>query len=243
MSYIDINCDVGEGVGNEAQLMPLISSCNIACGGHAGSVEIIKQVLAFAKAENVKIGAHPSYPDPENFGRQIMNISPSDLKKSLTSQILLVKRLAEENSQGLHHVKPHGALYNVAAVDESLAQLITEVVLEIDPELKLYVPYISVLENIVQKELSIMLEGFADRRYTNTYTLVNRSIEGAVITDENEVVKQVLSIVAKQRLTTISGKEIPFKANTICVHGDTKNAVEILQALHQALTEARIQIK
>lgn len=235
---VDINCDVGEGVANEHLLMPYISSCNIACGGHFGDVKTIDETIQLAKENKVKIGAHPSFPDKENFGRVLMQISEEDLKKSIQNQInLFLERLFLFDVK-LHHIKPHGALYNAIAVDKKLAVFFADV---IKPYLKntyLYVPYNSVIEKVALKNnIKIMYEAFADRNYNNDLTLVSRKQKNALLVDEKEVLNHVLQMIKHQTVKTISGIEIPIKADTFCVHGDTENALEIVKFLHKELSK------
>ncbi|ANH61555.1 5-oxoprolinase subunit PxpA [Dokdonia donghaensis] len=242
MKTIDINSDVGEGVGNEALLMPLLSSCNIACGGHAGDEDVMREVLAFAKAYNVKIGAHPSYPDKDNFGRSIMEISDNVLKESIIDQISKLKHLAEENGQHLHHVKPHGALYNQAAIDKGVAMLIIEAIRSVDENLAIYVPYKSVIAKLAKPYLTTIIEGFADRSYHQDYTLVSRTHAEGVLNNAQDVVAHVLPMIMKDNLISLEGHILPFKVDTICVHGDTENAIDIVRALRSQLHSEGIQI-
>ncbi|MFT5891199.1 MAG: UPF0271 protein [Dokdonia sp.] len=243
MYHIDLNSDVGEGVGNEAQLAPLLSSCNIACGGHAGDDATIQETIQLAIAHNVKIGAHPGYPDKENFGRIIVDISVTALRDSLKEQIVTVKNFAERQHQKLHHVKVHGALYNLAAVDVTIARLIIDVVQEIDDQLVLYVPYQSVIQKEAKKRLKTKVEGFADRRYNNDYTLVSRTLPNAVIHHGLEVLDHIIPMIKEQQLTTITGEKVPFQIDTLCVHGDTPAAFQILKEIHQGLKMHQIHIQ
>ncbi|WP_035334225.1 5-oxoprolinase subunit PxpA [Dokdonia sp. PRO95] len=243
MIHIDLNSDVGEGVGNEAQLMPYLSSCNIACGGHAGDTATMLEVLAFAKISNVKIGAHPSYPDRSNFGREAMTISNALLKESITSQIKLLINLAAKSGQHVHHVKPHGALYNQAAKDEQIAHLIIDTILEIDDRLVLYVPHNSVIASLAVSKLAISIEGFADRNYNDDYSLVSRSLPDAVLTSHSTILPHVLQMVKQRQLKTVNNLTLPFDVNTLCVHGDTENALQIVKEIHKAFTQENILIK
>ncbi len=243
MMHIDLNSDVGEGVGNEAQLIPYLSSCNIACGGHAGDTATMLEVLAFAKISNVKIGAHPSYPDRKNFGREAMTISHELLKESITSQIKLLISLAAKSGQHVHHVKPHGALYNEAAKNEEIAHLIIDTILEIDDRLVLYVPHNSVIASLAVSKLAISIEGFADRNYNDDYSLVSRSSPDAVLTSHNAVLPHVLRMVKKRQLKTINNLTLPFDVDTLCVHGDTENALQIVKEIHKAFAQENILIK
>lgn len=243
MYSIDLNSDVGEGIGNEAQLMPFLSSCNIACGGHAGDIVTIQDTIQFAIEHHVKIGAHPGYPDKENFGRMILDIPASVLRDSLKEQILRVKNFAERQHQKLHHVKVHGALYNLAAIDIDIAHLIIDVVQKIDDQLVLYVPYQSVIQKEAKGILKMMIEGFADRRYNNDYTLVNRTLPKAVIHDVTEVLDHIIPMIKEQQLITINDDHMPFQIDTLCVHGDTPEALEILQKIHHGLKMYQIHIR
>ncbi|MEP0262297.1 5-oxoprolinase subunit PxpA [Dokdonia sp.] len=242
MYSIDLNSDVGEGIGNEASLLPLLSSCNIACGGHAGNDTIIQDTITLAIQNNVKIGAHPGYPDRENFGRKILDISKKELALSIKEQIIKVKNFAERQNQKLHHVKVHGALYNLASVDVDIARLIIQVVEEINKDIVLYVPYHSVIQEEAKERLHLCIEGFADRNYNNDYTLVNRTLKGAVIHDVTKVLTHVIPMIKEQLLTTIDNKMLPFGIDTLCVHGDTTTALQILRELHIGLKRHQIEI-
>jgi UPF0271 protein len=244
MSKIDINCDLGEGVGNEAQLMPYISSCNIACGAHAGSIKIIDKAIRLAHDHKVKIGAHPSYPDRENFGRKAMDMPLEELEQNLIQQINFVEhRSLALTGHSLNHVKAHGALYNGSAVYKDVAQVIINAVLKTVPDAKLYLPYRSVIEEMALKQnLNVCYEVFADRNYTDALTLVSRSEQNAVITNKEEVVFHVLRMVENKKVKTVSGKELPIKSQTCCVHGDNEKAVEIVNYLHDQLTEKGVLI-
>jgi len=225
---VHFNCDVAEGIGNEAQLLPYLSACNIACGAHAGNDALIVQTVQLAINHHVEIGAHPGFPDPDNFGRKEMNIDLEVLRTSLSDQILKVKTITEDMGGTLYHVKPHGALYNCAAKDITYANLVVEVVQEIDTQLILYVPYKSIISKMAQGKLNTVIEGFADRRYTDSYALASRDLEQAVISMPEAVFDQVKMIRSGQ-IKTLSKNIIPFKAETLCVHGDTPNAIDILK--------------
>lgn len=228
---IDINCDVGEGINNEVELMSYISSCNIACNEHAGSVEIIDKVIALAKKHQVKIGAHPSFPDRENFGRSVMNISEEKLQESLENQIiLLIKRTALQNVK-LHHIKPHGALYNLITKDKITAQVVINAIKNTIPNVFLYVPFNSVIAEIaLQNNIKIKYEAFADRNYNDDLSLVSRSKENALLTNSEEVVSHI-NYMIEGKVKTIQGNFKNIKADTFCVHGDTENAVNVLKAI------------
>jgi UPF0271 protein len=233
---IDINCDLGEGLHNEHIIMPLISSCNISCGAHAGSIEIIDKVIDLAVKHKVKIGAHPSFPDRQNFGRKVLDISNSDLQKSLENQLTIFKDRALLQNATIHHVKPHGALYNLIAVNREKALVVITAIQHVFEAVKLYVPYQSRIEEVaVQSGTEIVYEAFADRMYNEDLSLVSRTFSNALIQDKLEVLKQVQKISNKQLVTTVNFHEKKIKASTFCVHGDTKNAIEILEYLHKHL--------
>jgi UPF0271 protein len=233
---IDINCDLCEGFNNEHIIMPLISSCNISCGAHAGSLEIMDKVIQLARKHKVKIGAHPSFPDRDNFGRNVLDISNSDLQKSLEDQLTIFKDRALLQNATIHHVKPHGALYNLIAINSEKASVVIAAIQHVFEAVKLYVPYQSRIEEIaIQSGLEIVYEAFADRRYNEDLSLVSRTFSNALIKDKQEVLKQVQKIANKQLVTTVNFHEKKIKASTFCVHGDTKNAIEILEYLHKYL--------
>jgi UPF0271 protein len=242
-TIVDINADVGEGLNNEAQLMPYLSSCNIACGGHAGNKETMLNVVRIAKDHKVKIGAHPSYPDNHNFGRQIMEISCADLYTSLKQQIRSLMQVLRSEHATLHHVKPHGALYNLAAIDKKTAEVIIEVVKSIALPIYLYVPYRSIIADLAQKEqIKITYEAFADRNYNADLTLVSRTQNNAIITNPDDVFTHVGRMIFEQKVKTISGVEVEIKADTFCVHGDNPEAINLLRKLTQKLQESKVLI-
>lgn len=239
---IDINCDVGEGVGNEAELMPYISSCNIACGAHAGSVKIIDEVISLAKKHKVKIGAHPSFPDRENFGRVVLDIPKKELQYSIENQINLLKERAALQGEKLHHIKPHGALYNLIAKDSEMAKLVIKAIQNTCPELFLYVPYNSVIATeALKSNLQILYETFADRNYNEDLTLVSRSKENALITNKEAVFTHIKRMIVNKEVATIAGIK-KIVADTICVHGDTKNAVELVKYIFTTLSKNNIKV-
>ena len=236
MKTIDINCDVGEGVENEHLLMSYISSCNIACGGHFGDKSTIDKTIQLAIDNHVKIGAHPSFPDKENFGRKIMDISDDELKESLIQQMQLFKERATLKNAKIYHVKPHGALYNLIAVNQEKATLVVNTIQQIFENVKIFIPYNSVIEKIaLENRIEIVYEVFADRNYNDNLTLVSRSLPYAIITDKIQVLKHVKKMVNESKVRTVTCSEIEIKANTFCVHGDNKNAIEILKYLQDNL--------
>ncbi|MCG1036057.1 5-oxoprolinase subunit PxpA [Polaribacter sargassicola] len=240
---IDINCDVGEGIVNEHLLMQHISSCNIACGGHYGDKNTIDKTIQLAIENNVLIGAHPSFADKENFGRKVMHISANDLQTSIQNQLdLFVERLSKFNKK-LHHIKPHGALYNLIAVDKNAAENFIKSILKYTENVFLYVPFNSEIEKIALKNnIKIKYEAFADRNYNDNLTLVARNKENAIIKNSTQVLNHVCSMALHQKVTTISNTEIKIKADTFCIHGDHENSLEILAFLSKELAKKGIQI-
>lgn len=242
MFQIDINSDVGEGIGNEAFLMPYLSSCNIACGAHAGDPETIEKVIRLAIEHRVKIGAHPSYPDRVNFGREVLPMDFEDLKRSLKEQIWVVSAFAKAQNTTLHHIKPHGALYNKAASDKVIANLIIEIIEEIDENLCLYVPYQSMIASLAEGRVQTMIEGFADRNYNEDYSLVNRSEPYALLTDPEAVWNHVHPMIVENNMIAVTGKRLPFQMDTLCVHGDTSSALAIVEQLRLQCAKHQISI-
>lgn len=244
MRTIDINCDVGEGVGNEKELFPMISSCNIACGGHAGSKETIRWCLELAKEFNVKVGAHPSYPDKENFGRVSMSISDADLIKSIQAQMQLFESVRSKLNTPLHHIKPHGALYNDIAKNEQLSQAFLKSIEAFKDEVYLYLPFNSVVEKVAKKNgYKVRIEAFADRNYNNDLNLVSRKEDNALISNEEEVLKHVLRMAKDNVVKTIKNEDIAMNADTYCIHGDTPSALQILMYITEHLPEYNLQVK
>ncbi len=241
--YIDINCDVGEGVGNERELLPLISSCSIACGGHFGDKDTMRETVRLAIRHKVLIGAHPSYPDKENFGRLSMDITTDELTKSIKKQLVALTSILQEENAVLHHIKPHGALYNLISVDENAAKCFIEAIKKYSENVFLYVPYNSVIEKeALKNNINIKYEAFADRSYNNDLTLVSRSFSNAVITSPNLVLEQISTLVLEGKVNTVSHLEKELKANTFCIHGDNSNSLEILKYLKTELPKKGITI-
>lgn len=233
---IDINVDLGESVGNEAEIMPYISSCNIACGGHTGDNETMRRVVRLAKKHNIKIGAHPSFPDKENFGRVSMEISSAALYKSIKQQIRDLLVILKEEHARLCHIKPHGALYNLAVVDEKIANTIIEAIKSIALPIKLYAPYNSVIANLaMQNDIKVKCEAFADRNYNDDLTLVSRTKNNALLVESDSVLNHVCNMVLNKKVTTINGNNIDIKAETFCVHGDNSEAINLVKNLKKDL--------
>ncbi|GEQ86179.1 UPF0271 protein [Patiriisocius marinistellae] len=237
---IDINADLGEGMSNDAQIMPLISSCNIACGGHVGNEMTILKSLKLAKKHNVKVGAHPSFPDKDNFGRALITMTKKELTRSIYEQIMLFYNCCDQLKMKMHHVKLHGALYNYAAKDAPTADAVVEAILETGERPVLYVPPNSVLAEKAKNLLPIKYEAFIDRAYNEDLSLVSRKENGALIQNKKIALNQLLNIVIDQSVNTVIGVEVSLKASTFCIHGDQKNAVEILKFIIDDLPQNNI---
>ncbi len=239
---IDLNVDLGEGFDNENLILPHISSCNIACGGHAGSTEEIARVIDLAKQHKVAIGAHPSYPDRANFGRVKKDISLAGLRQSLFKQIQLVHSIAQEKGTKITHVKPHGALYHETSTTSEIANLLIEVVLSIDKSIAIVGFPNGKLELQAKGKLRFIAEAFADRRYTNTGQLTPRNQDNAVLFNNEDVAKQVIEIVKNHRVKTSSEEFIECNAQTICFHGDHKGAEKRIAFVSEILKSAKIKV-
>ncbi|MCH4552838.1 5-oxoprolinase subunit PxpA [Aestuariibaculum lutulentum] len=241
--HVDINADVGEGIDNEAQLMPFLSSCNIACGGHAGDEVTMSKVVKLAKEHQVKVGAHPSFPDKENFGRQAMDMSCAALFASIKHQIDSLLVVLKEEQVDLHHIKPHGALYNMAAADKKLAEVIIEVVKTYAMPVQLYVPYGSVIADLaVQHNIPIVYEVFADRNYNDDLSLVSRAKKEALIHDIDEMFEHVYRMISMREVKTLDGIKVPIRVDTICVHGDNVEAIKLVENLWKKLEEKGVKV-
>jgi UPF0271 protein len=230
--HIDINCDMGEGMANDEVLMPHITSANIACGYHAGGEALIRKTIDLALRHTVYIGVHPSFRDKVNFGRREMDLPPEELYALVIQQLVKVDLIAREKKALLHHVKPHGALYNMAARDRNMARIIATAVKDFNEDLILYGLSGSHLISEAQAiGLSTASEVFADRTYQDDGSLTPRSQPGALIENPAQAVEQVQQMVNEGCVTTLSGRQIPITAETVCIHGDGRHAVEIAKAL------------
>jgi len=244
MKIIDINCDMGEGVGNDEAIMPYISSANIACGYHAGDEITMQQTIELCKKYNVAIGAHPSYADRENFGRTDIRLPQQEVYELVKKQISILEEIANAAGTSLHHVKPHGALYNMAARDKYLAPFVALAVMDSNYQLILYgLSGSHLVKEGKNHGLKTASEVFADRTYKDDGSLTPRHKPGALIENAEQAVAQVLEMVKEGRVTTTSGKKIPIVAETVCIHGDGPHAVEFAKAIHKALTDNKIAIK
>jgi UPF0271 protein len=240
---IDLNCDLGEGVGYDHQIMPFISSCNIACGGHFGTLDTVQKALESALKFNVKPGAHPSFEDKENFGRVRLEWSRSRFRESVTHQLQSYKEAAAATGSKLNHIKMHGALYHATAHDVDFATWTIELLQEFYTKTPIYSLPNSILHKIcLENNLPFIAEAFADRTYKPDGSLVSRSQSGAVITDVKQVANQLIQMVQNQMVITHDGPSIKMKADTYCIHGDNLALLKKLPELIQLLREKNINI-
>ncbi len=228
-----INCDMGEKIGNDHLLMPYIQSCSIACGGHIGDADSMSETVQLAQKYQVEIGAHPSFPDQENFGRKPMSMASDALIESLVSQINSLEKVCSVLGARLSHIKPHGALYNQAITDLRTAGAVVQVMKKY-PGVTLYAPWQSVVSELAQEDgIPVKFEGFADRRYEHDGSLAPRNNSDSVINNPKEALSQVKQITKYHKLTSIDGITFDFEAETFCVHGDNPEAVAIVKLLSE----------
>jgi len=241
MKIIDLNCDVAEGIGNEAELFPFISSCNISCGLHAGDDQTIREVIDLAIENEVAIMAHPSFDDRENFGRAEMHLPEAELKDLIQFQIQKLKEMTELAGAQLHHVKPHGALYNIAAKSAEVSDVIMSAIEEVDPNLILFGLAQSETQRTAEGRLKFVAEGFADRRYQSSQQLMARS-DGGLLPDIEEIKNHVLRLVINHEVVTPDCVQ-PLHIDTLCVHGDSPKAIDSVQVINDLLKNEGFQIK
>ncbi len=242
--YIDINCDLGEGLGNENELMPLISSCNIACGGHAGDTKTMRAVARLASENGVKVGAHPSYPDHINFGRISLEIPEDELVQSIRTQMNDFMAILSEETIMIHHIKAHGALYNDIAKDRKLAKTFLKAIEKTKEAIFLYVPFGSAIdEEALLQGFTIKYEAFADRNYNDDLSLVSRTLPNALIQSPEKVLEHILMMVGEKQVRTVNGQLVDIKADTFCIHSDTPSALKILRYLSDELGREHIGVK
>ncbi|MDH3305204.1 MAG: 5-oxoprolinase subunit PxpA [Gammaproteobacteria bacterium] len=244
MVSIDINADLGEGEASDADILRVVSSCNIACGGHAGDTASMQATVTAAIANGVAIGAHPSYPDREGFGRRSGFTAESDLRATLVKQIRSLSDIVSEHGAALHHVKPHGALYNDACADAELADVVAEAVLDACDGVYLVGPPNSELQLAAgRRGLPYLAEAFVDRAYLADGRLVPRAEPGAVHRSLSAIVAQAISLARDHAVTSIDGRTVSLSADTVCVHGDTPGAAEAARAVRHALEQQGIEIR
>lgn len=242
--FVDLNADLAEGCGVDEALLQRVTSANICCGIHAGGANHIRQALEWAKQNNVRVGAHPSFPDRENFGRSNMNLPNDELRAWLLYQLGAVQSLCHSVGVALTYVKPHGALYNQSAQDIDLANLIAQTIAEFDPKLKLMGLSGSLhIQAAKNHGLGAISEVFADRRYLPDGSLVPRSRPDATVSSDDEAVAQVLQMVQQGCVTAVDGSRVAVQADSICLHGDGIHALEFADKIRAALKNHQITIQ
>lgn len=245
---IDLNCDMGESedgqsLARDKQIMPWISSCNIACGFHSGSTDVIRKTIDLAVAQNVAVGAHPSYRDREGFGRRPVKLTSQELIDIVSEQITLLQSLTKRAGTTLHHVKPHGALYNHLANHAIDAEIFSKTVRDINPDLAVYGLAHSELEKACLKyNIPFYPEAFADRRYENDGNLRSRSFPDAVIHKPDEILNQLHHLIFENKVISTDQKPVVIEARTICLHSDTPNAVQLASTIYNYLKKNNVRI-
>ena len=243
---IDLNSDVGEGAGHDAEVMPFITSANIACGAHAGDERTMRETIALALRHGVAIGAHPGYRDPANFGRLPMTLDPLALIEEVAGQIRMLREIATATGASLRHVKAHGAMYNQAERDEAIARTVATGIFDDARNGDLVVfapPGSAMLAAAEAMDLRVAREGFVDRAYEPDGTLRSRRLSGAVHTDPAAAAAQAVSIALDGRVRAFDGSLIPLEVDTLCLHGDTPGAPAIAAAVRQALERAGVSVR
>ena len=238
---ININCDLGEksklhSNKNDPALLKIVNSANVACGYHAGDNESMSQVITISKENGVSIGAHPSFKDPENFGRKRMNLELSEIKKLIIDQYEILQTIADKHEETVTHIKPHGALNNMACEDIDLATTLAKTIFDINKDLIYLVPTGSKMEIAAKKlNMKVACEIFADRNYEDDGNLVSRKKSNALITNPEIAKKHVLTMVQNQTLNCFSGKQIPCKIDSVCIHGDNQSSLETAKSIKENL--------
>jgi len=246
---ININCDLGEkskhhSNKHDPDLLEIVNSANVACGYHAGDEETMNDVIKISKKNGVSIGAHPSFNDPENFGRERMNLSSSEIRKLIIDQYEILQKIASNYGENVSHIKPHGALNNMACEDIELATTLAKVIHEISKDIIYLVPTGSKMEEAAKKlNMKIACEIFADRNYEDDGNLVSRKKPHALITDPEEAKKHVLSMVKNQSLNCHSGKQIPCEIDSVCIHGDNESSLATARSIRLNLIENGLNLK
>ena len=236
---ININCDLGEksrfhSTENDPALLNIVNSANIACGYHAGDKETMEMVIKISKENNVSVGAHPSFNDPENFGRKRINLNASEIKKLIINQYEILQSVANKLDEEVTHIKPHGALNNMACEDLELSKLLAETISDINKDIIYLVPTGSKME-IAAKKLNMIIacEIFADRNYEDDGTLISRSKPNALIIDPEIAKKHVFNMIKNQSINCLSGKQIPCKIDSVCIHGDNLSSLNTAQSIKE----------
>lgn len=248
MYKVDLNSDLGESfgsytIGSDDKIIPLVTSANVACGYHASDPVVMSKTIALAKEAGIGVGAHPGFPDLMGFGRRNMAVSPAEAKAYTLYQLGALFAFCKVNGVKMQHVKPHGALYNMAAKDYELSKAICEAIAEFDDDLIVLALSGGELARAAKDMgLRTALEVFADRAYEEDGSLVNRRKEGAVITDEKEAIRRVVRMVKEKKVTAITGKDIDITADSICVHGDGVKALAFVKQIRETLTKEGVTI-
>ena len=246
---ININCDLGESsklhsTENDPLLLNIVNSANIACGYHAGDEMTMKKTIEISKKNSVSIGAHPSFKDRENFGRKRLNLSSIEISKLITVQINILSEIASTNGMKVTHVKPHGALNNMACEDYELAKTISETIIKINKDLIFLVPAGSEMEKAGKKlKMKIAAEIFADRNYEDDGNLISRSKKNAMIIDPKIAERHIVKMVKNQALNCYSGKQIPCEIDSVCVHGDGQSAVKTAKQIKDGLIKSGVTLR
>lgn len=242
MYKIDLNSDLGEGAKFDSQIIPLITSANIACGFHAGDCSIMRETVALCKSNGVSFGAHPGYPDRENFGRTNMDVTPEQVYEYTLYQLGALGAFAKANGCALKHVKPHGAMYNMAAKNPQLSAAIVDAIKDYDSDLILLALSGSeMIKAAKDRGIKYASEVFADRAYESDGTLRARKLEGSMITDENEAIARVVRMIKEGKVKAYTGEDIDIEAHSVCVHGDGESALDFVRALNRAFEENGIK--
>jgi len=246
---ININCDLGEKSKhhsniNDPDLLEIVNSANVACGYHAGDEETMNQVIKISKKNGVSIGAHPSFKDPENFGRERMNLTSSEVKKIIVDQYEILQKIALKHGENVTHIKPHGALNNMACEDIELSTTLAKSIKEINKDLIYLVPTGSKMEMAAKKlDMKIACEIFADRNYEDDGNLVSRKKSYALITNPEEAKKHVLNMIQNQALNCYSGKQIPCEIDSVCIHGDNLSSLATAKSIKDNLLKNELKLK
>ena len=246
---ININCDLGEKSKHHSNkydpdLLNLVNSANVACGFHAGDDESMNQVVEISKRNGVSIGAHPSFNDPENFGRKRMNLSSSEIRKLIIDQYEILQNIASKHGENVTHIKPHGALNNMACEDIDLATTLAKAIKEISKDLIYLVPTGTKMEEAAKNiNMKIACEVFADRNYEDDGNLVSRKKPHALITNPDEAKKHMLSMVKNQKINCYSGKQIACEIDSVCVHGDNVSSLATVKSIRNNLIESGLDLK
>ena len=246
---ININCDLGEksklhSTENDPELLGIINSANVACGYHAGDEETMNMVIKISKLNGVSIGAHPSFKDPENFGRKRINLNSLEIKKLIFEQYEILQSIAQKHNENVTHIKPHGALNNMACEDLELATILASAIHELNKDIIYLVPTGSKMEHAAKTlNMRIACEIFADRNYEDDGNLVSRKKQNALITDSEQAKKHVLNMIKNQAINCLSGKQIPCEIDSVCIHGDNESSLATAKSIKDNLVANGLILK